>query len=70
MRSLVEGELVRLTPGGTVCRVIRVTPCAAYVASPKVKPHPDPVKAAAGETITSQKVESISTHAFVYREEK
>ena len=28
---LVAGERVRLTPGGPVLTVVRVTPCAAYV---------------------------------------
>ena len=65
--ALVLGQRVRLTPDGPVCTVVRVTPCAAYVGQPRVKPHPDPVRRAAGETITSTTVDPISLHAAVYQ---
>lgn len=60
------GQVLRLDPDGPVCNVIRVTPCAAYVGIPRTKPHPDPERAAQGETITSTRVEPISARAFVY----
>ena len=66
-RLLSVGERVRLDLGGAVCTVIRVTPCAAYIGIPRTKPHPNPERAALGETITSTRVEPISAAAFVYR---
>jgi len=70
MSPLRTGQRIRLSPDGPACKVVRVTPCAAYVGIPKIKPHPDPERAALGETITSTRVEPISAHAFVYEVEQ
>jgi hypothetical protein len=65
-RPLQAGQSVRLREDGPVVKVVRVTPCAAYVASPRTRPHPDPERAAAGERITAHVVEPISRNAFVF----
>ena len=65
--ALEVGETIRLVPGGPPCKVLRVTPGAAYVARRVVRPHPDRAKAAEGATIASTVVEPISRHAFVER---
>lgn len=70
--QLKVGERVRLTPGGPVLEVVRVSPGAAYVGR-KVKGKPfDAWDAEAREYktvpgIDKLVVEAISLHAFVER---
>jgi len=64
---LAQGDLIRLEAQGPVVPVVRVTPCAAYVKIHRPRPHPDPERAAAGETIESGKVVPISPNACVWR---
>ena len=62
------GARYRLTPGGPVHTTVRATTCAAYARHGIARPHPDPVRAAAGETINSSKVDPISLRSAVWPE--
>ena len=76
MRPLVKGERVRLTPGGQLCEVMRVSACAAYVQAifdpPAFRVFEDPrtgeekrIKVSRGPIQAG-----ISPCAFVYRDEE
>jgi len=69
---LRKGERVRLTPGGPVLEVVRVSPCAAYVGRQvQGKPFEAWDKAAGAYKtvpgIMKTDVEAISLYAFVER---
>jgi hypothetical protein len=67
---LKVGERVRLTPGGPVRQIVRVTPCAAYYGYEVSRTFPV-MDRRTGEvreiTRTEHRAEAISAHAFVER---
>ena len=60
-RPLRVGDVIRLTPGGSDRTVIRVTPCAAYVAGEESE-----VTIGDKTFIAHKGVIAIAVRAFVY----
>ena len=64
------GERIRLTPGGPVRVIVRVTPCAAYYGIESVSTY-TVMDRKTGEdreiTRTASKLEAISAYSFVER---
>lgn len=65
-RPLEPGDRCRIAEDGAVWTVYRVTPAAAYLRRREPKPHPDPERAAQGETIQAAQIISVSRNSFVF----